>query len=215
MIEWRLCFIADSEALAQKEIIRVIEKAVNGGATLIQLRGKKWSDRDFFSLAMEAREILKPKKVPLIINDRLDIALAAEAEGVHLGQKDLPLKVARKLAGERFIIGISVNTIEEAKEAESEGANYLGAGPVFWTSSKEDLRPTLGLEGLKAICQAVKIPVLAIGGIKAASIPEIMASGASGVAVISAIAGADDPEQTARALREAVDLSIRRVFSRP
>jgi thiamine-phosphate pyrophosphorylase len=206
---WRLCFIADSEALPQKDIIQVMEKAVRGGATLVQLRGKKWSDREFFSLALEAREILRPKKIPLIINDRIDIALAAEAQGVHLGQKDLPLKVARKLAGERLIIGISVNTVKEAKEAESEGANYLGAGPVFWTGSKEDLRPTLGLEGLKAICQAVSLPVLAIGGITAASIPEIMASGAAGVAVISAIARADDPEQAARSLREAIDLSIR------
>ena len=209
MIEWRLCFIADSEALAQKDLIQVISKAVKGGVTLIQLRGKKWSDREFFSLAREAREILKPKKIPLIINDRIDIALAAEAEGVHLGQKDLPLKVARKLAGDRLIIGISVNTIEEAKEAESEGANYVGAGPVFWTGSKADLRPTLGVEGLRSICQAVRIPVIAIGGITATSVPEIMASGASGVAVISAIARADDPEQAARALREAIDLSIR------
>ncbi len=209
-IDWRLCFIADSEALVQKDIIKTIDQAIEGGATLIQLRVKKWTDREFYFLALEVKKRLFSRKIPLIINDRLDLALAVEAEGVHLGQGDLPITVARKLAGENLLIGISVNNVEEAIKAEREGANYVGAGPIFWTSSKTDLRPPIGPEGLKAICQAISIPVLAIGGITAASVPEIMAAGASGVAVISAIALASDPKEAARKIRKFIDIDLKK-----
>lgn len=205
-IDWRLCFIADSEALFQRDLIQVIEQAVEGGVTLVQLRGKKWSDREFYFLALKVKNILSSRKIPLIINDRVDLALAAGADGVHLGQKDLPLKVARELAGENLLIGISVNNVEEAIKAESQGANYLGAGPIYWTGSKPDLRQPIGPEGLKAICKAIKIPVLAIGGITSSSIPEIMATGASGVAVISAIALANNPKEAATNFRKSIDL---------
>lgn len=205
-IDWRLCFIADSEALAQKDLIRVIDQAVEGGVTLVQLRGKKWSDREFYFLALEVKNILSSRKIPLIINDRVDLALAVGADGVHLGQKDLPLTAARELAGENLLIGISVNNIEEAIKAESQGANYVGAGPIYWTASKPDLRQPMGPEGLKAICEAIKIPVLAIGGITPSCVPEIMAAGASGVAVISAIALANDPKEAAINLRKSIDL---------
>jgi thiamine-phosphate diphosphorylase len=194
-IDWRLCFIADSKAAAGRDILRLIGKAVAGGATIIQVRGKKWTSRDFLEMGVEAVQFLRPKKIPLIINDRVDIALACEADGVHLGQDDMPLPFAREIMGKKKIIGLSVSTPEEAEAAEEGGADYIGAGPLFRTSSKKDLGPLLGLEGLRKIRKKVKIPILAIGGISSTNAAEVISAGADGVAVISAIADATDPQK--------------------
>lgn len=212
MIDWSLCFLADSEALATKDFFQVIEQVVEGGATLIQLRGKKWSDREFLGKALEVKKLLAKKNIPLIINDRFDIALIAKADGVHLGQKDLPIESIRPFVDKNFIIGLSVNNVAEAWQAEKAGATYVGAGPIFWTASKANIRPPIGLEGLRSICQATKLPVLAIGGINLSSVPQIISAGAAGIAVISAIALAENPLEATRNLREAIDLARRKVF---
>lgn len=203
-IDWRLCLVADAEAAEGGNIPALIKEAVDAGVTLVQLRGKKSSLREFLGLALETSEILKKKKIPLIINDRVDIALSCRASGVHLGQNDLPLPFARKILGKGKWIGITVNTVREAVEAEAEGADYLGVGPVFFTPTKKELRPLLGLAGLKAIRDKVRIPILAIGGINAANAREVMAAGADGLAVISAILGAEDVSRATRELIKAI-----------
>ena len=203
-IDWRLCFIADSEAAAGRDILQLIAEAVEGGATFIQLRGKKWTSREFLEIGIRTCRFLGPKKIPLIINDRVDIALACKADGVHLGQDDMPLPYAREILGEKKIIGISVATPGEAEAAEKGGADYLGVGPVFATLSKKDLGPLLGLEGLRTIRRKVKIPILAIGGISAANVADAISAGADGVAVISAIADAKNPVQAAIEIIESI-----------
>ncbi|MDH5386115.1 MAG: thiamine phosphate synthase, partial [Candidatus Aminicenantes bacterium] len=135
---------------------------------------------------------------------RIDVARACEADGVHLGQEDLPLPIARKIMRKERLIGISVNTIKEAEESEAEGADYIGVGPIFYTSSKEDLRSILGFEGLKAIRNKVKIPILAIGGINAENAGDVIVSGADGIAVISAIMDAKNITEATRNLLEAI-----------
>ncbi|MFZ2054004.1 MAG: thiamine phosphate synthase [Candidatus Aminicenantales bacterium] len=203
-IDWRLCFIVDSEAAAGRDILQLVGEAVDGGATIIQLRGKKWTSRKFMEVGMKTVRFLSTKKIPLIINDRVDIALACEAHGVHLGQDDMLLPYAREILGKNRIIGISVNTKEEAAAAERGGADYIGAGPVFGTLSKENLGPFLGLEGLRTIREKVKIPILAIGGIAAANVADVISAGADGVAVISAIAAAANPKKAANEIFESI-----------
>ncbi len=203
-IDWSLCFIADSEASAGRNILWLIEEAVAGGATIVQLRGKKWTVREFLTIGVEAVELLRPKGIPLIINDRTDIALACRADGVHLGQDDLPVEAARRILGLGRLIGLSVNTPEEARKAEDVGANYIGVGPIFPTLSKPDLSPLLGVEGLRRIRAEARLPILAIGGITAARAAEVIAAGADGLAVISAIASAVSPRQASTEFIEAI-----------
>jgi len=202
--DWRLCFIADSEAARGKDILQLIAQAVEGGVTIVQLRGKKWTSREFLEVGMKAVRLLKPKKIPLIINDEVHIALACEASGVHLGQGDMPLRCARELMGKERIIGISVSSADEALAAEKGGSDYIGVGPVFATLSKKDIGSPLGLAGLREIRQKVKIPILAIGGISVANVADVIASGADGVAVISAIAAATDPKKAATEIIELI-----------
>ncbi len=203
-VNWNLCLIADVEAAGRRKMTALIDKAVGGGATLVQLRSKKLSSRHFLELALQTSEVLRRKNIPFIINDRLDIALASDADGVHLGQEDLPLHLARKLLGRHRIIGITVNMISEAIEAEAGGANYLGVGPVFFTATKERLKPVLGLERLKAIRKKVGIPILAVGGINAQNAAEVMATGVDGIAVVSAILGSKDVRGATRELLRAI-----------
>jgi thiamine-phosphate pyrophosphorylase len=203
-IDWRLCFVADSEAAAGSDILQLIGEAVAGGATIIQLRGKKWTSRKFLDVGIKAFRILSRKNIPLIINDRVDIALACEADGVHLGQDDMPLPHAREILGRNRIIGISASTVEEAEAAEKGGADYIGAGPIFRTWSKRDIGPVLGMEGLRKIREKVKIPILAIGGISAANVAEVISAGADGVALISAITAATNPQKAAEKIIESI-----------
>ena len=204
-LNWKLCLIADAEACDRKNLLFIIQEAVEAGVTLVQLRAKKLRIREFLEFAIKTSEILRLRNIPLIINDRIDIALSCEANGVHLGQKDLPLSFARKLLGKNRLIGLTVNTTEEAIKAEAERADYLGVGPLFFTSSKKNLSPILGLDGLKAIREKVKIPILAIGGINAQNAGDVIASGADGVAVISAILEANDISRATRELLNAIN----------
>ena len=203
-INWKLCLVADSEAAGRKNILSVIKEATDEGVTLVQLRGKGLGTREFLELTLKTSEFLREKSIPLIINDRIEIALSCDAAGVHLGPQDLPLFYARKILGGNKLIGITVNTVKEAGEAETGGADYLGVGPVFFTATKKELKPLLGLEGLKAVREKVKIPILAIGGINPDNAGDVIATGVEGIAVVSTILAAEDARKATRELVEAI-----------
>lgn len=203
-IDWKLCLVADVEAASGKNIISSIKEAIEGGVSLVQLRAKKLETHEFFELSLKARETTKKKSIPLIINDRVDIALSCNADGVHLGQDDLSVSSARKILGKKKLIGVSVNTQKEAEEAEHRGADYLGVGPIYFTQTKKDTRPPLGVEGLREIKKRVRIPILAIGGINAENAREIIKAGADGIAVVSAILATENIIKAARELAQAI-----------
>ncbi|EQB86953.1 hypothetical protein M918_11435 [Clostridium sp. BL8] len=180
-----------------------VEEAIKGGATVIQLREKNISTLSFHNIAKKLKEITHKYRVPLIINDRIDIALSSEADGLHIGQDDMPLEIARKIIGKDKIIGVSVRTLEQALLAENNGADYLGVGAIYPTGSKEDAT-LVGLEALKSIKENVKIPVVAIGGIKEDNCKEVIKAKADGIAVISAIFGEDDIRMASKKLQELI-----------
>ena len=197
----------------------VVEKALAGGATCIQLREKDpfVTTREFFCLAEKLRRLTGGKGVALIINDRLDIALAVGADGVHLGQDDLPFSVARRLLPPTMVLGASAGDPRQARKAAAEGAAYLGTGAVFGTSTKPDAGAAIGPGALAAVCRSVEIPVVGIGGIDAANAGEVIAAGAAGVAVISSVVGAKDITAAAReiALRVGSALALRQIGGNP
>lgn len=199
-----LYLVADVDFVPGRDLVPLIEDAVRGGVTAVQLRAKSSSHAEFLDLARRVSALLKTHRVPLFINDRVDIALACGAAGVHLGQDDLPAALARKVLAKGAIIGVSVNTPEEAMEAERQGADYVGAGPIFRTSTKDTDLPVLGPEGIRRIKDRVRIPVVAIGGITDLNARAAREAGADGIAVVSAILGAPDPERAARLLKNAM-----------
>ena len=181
------------------DIEKAVELAINGGVTVVQLREKNCTGKEFFEIGTRLKKITDSKNIPLIVNDRLDIAQAIDAAGVHIGQSDLPCKVARKILGAEKIIGVSVSTVEEAIQAENDGANYLGVGAMFATNTKTDAE-IVTIDTLKKIRQAVKIPIVAIGGINLETISKIKSANIDGVAVVSAILATENPEISARTL---------------
>ena len=201
----RLYLCTDRVLALRRPIIEAVEAAVAGGVTMVQLREKTASTRDFYRLALEIHALTRRCHLPLVINDRLDIALAIGAEGIHLGQSDLPLPVARRLAGNAMFIGLSASTQEEALRAQAEGADYLGVGAVYPTGTKADAGGAIGLEELARIRAAVHIPVAAIGGVNEGNAPQVMETGVAGIAVISGILSRPDIEAAARNLRRIVD----------
>lgn len=184
--------------------VELVRLALRGGADTIQYREKRLSTREQIATARALVRLCREAGVRLIVNDRVDVALAADAGGVHLGEEDFPIALARDLLGPDRVIGASAATAARAVEAMWAGADYIGAGPVFATDRKGDAGAPVGLEGLEAIVRAVEIPVVAIGGITRARVPEILATGARGIAVIQAVALDPDPEAAARALRAAL-----------
>lgn len=202
-VDYSIYLVTDRGILGDKNLLEAAAEAIEGGVTLIQLREKDVCSRDFYRLALQVKDLCHSKGIPLLINDRLDIALAVDADGLHIGQEDLPVQVARKLLGPEKILGLSVSTIEEAVQGEKEGADYLGAGAVFHTGSKDVSIPPIGPTGLKQIKEAVSIPVVGIGGIGLSNIGEVKGTGVDGVSVISAIFGAPDIQDAARRLARA------------
>jgi len=184
--------------------IDVARAAIKGGATVVQLRDKHASTGELFVYASELREITREAGVMLIINDRIDIALAVEADGVHLGQEDIALEVAKRVLGHNYIIGISATNLEEAIEASRGGADYIGLGPIFPTPSKDDAAPPMGLDGLEAVKAVVDVPIVAIGGLTRDNIEDTVKAGSDGIAVISAITSADDMEKAAQELSDMI-----------
>lgn len=200
---YRLYLVTDRDCLGIRDLGQSIEEAIRGGVTLIQLREKHASSREFFEIALRVKEITTRYQIPLIINDRLDIALAIDADGLHIGQDDLPLPLARKLFGDGKIIGVSAHSLEEALLAEQHGADYLGVGAVYPTATKADAN-AVTLDQLTEIKNSVNIPVVAIGGIHEKNAREVMTTGIDGIAVVSAILGKDDVQKAARALYDAI-----------
>jgi thiamine-phosphate pyrophosphorylase len=190
----RLYAIIDKKLIGGRSELEVASKLIKGGATAIQLRDKYSSTRWLIKVGLELRKLTKKKKVTFIINDRLDIALAINADGVHLGQEDIPLKFARKLAAKK-IIGISTHSLVEAKKAEKEGADYLALGPIFRTSSKLTGLP-IGTKMIRRIKESVRIPLVAIGGINITNIESVMAKGPEGVALASGLLKSRDIKKT-------------------
>lgn len=193
--------VTDRSWLKEETLYQQVEKALKGGATFIQLREKKLDQESFLNEAKELKELCRAYKVPFVINDNVEIALAIDADGVHVGQSDMEALDVRKRLGEDKIIGVSAQTVEQALLAEEHGADYLGVGAVFPTGSKDDA-DDVSRDTLKAICDAVSIPVIAIGGISEENVAELSGSGICGIAVISAIFARLDIESAARELRE-------------
>ena len=200
--DYSLYLVTDRSLLKGWSLLDEVRKAVKGGVSMVQLREKEASSREFYELAQALQAELRELGVPLLINDRLDIALAVDADGLHLGQDDLPLPVARSLLGKEKIIGLSINKREEARAGEKMGADYLGVSPVFSTPTKADAPPATGLEFLASLRQEIKIPLVAIGGINKENLKMIKETGADGAAVISALMGTSDIEGEARKLRQ-------------
>lgn len=198
-----LCVITDEEVSGLRHR-DVAAQAVQGGATMIQLRDKRGDLRYLVEEAVAIRHLCRRHGGLFIVNDRLDLALAVEADGVHLGQEDLPPRLARPHLAPGMLLGISAHSLEEAREAEAAGADYIGFGPVFPTGTKAGTRPTVGLDGIRTVKAAVHVPVLAIGGITLERVPEVIGAGADGAAVISAIVGSRDITGACRAFLRAI-----------
>mgnify|MGYP002084875355 CR=1 FL=1 len=177
-----------------------VEEAIKGGATVIQLREKEVSGREFYQTAMAVRKVTSYYNVPLIINDRVDIAMAVSAQGVHLGQKDIPVQAARELLGADKIIGVSAANPQEAERAQEAGADYLGVGAVFSTATKTDTRPVTR-EVLQEIRRRTKLPIVAIGGINESNAMRLRETGIDGIAVVSAVIAREDVAAAAREMR--------------
>lgn len=206
-IDYGLYLVTDKALSRGRSLKDVVVEAVFGGVTSVQVRAKDDSTRDFIEQARSIQPFLAEKKVPLIINDRIDVAQAVGADGVHLGQSDMPIEMARAIVGHGTVIGISAECLEHAIDAEKAGADYIGASAVFATPTKTDIAPPLGLEGLQQICEAVTIPVVAIGGINVFNSADVIAAGADGIAVVSAIVSADDCRKAAQTLSAIIQSS--------
>lgn len=201
-VDYSLYLVTDRNFLKGRKLKDAVEDAIKGGVTLVQVREKDISTKEFYKTALEVKEVTDEYKIPLIINDRIDIAQAVNADGVHLGQDDMPLSIARKILGDDKIIGISVGNVQEAKEAEKGGADYVGIGAVFFTGSKKDIDTPIGIEGLQKIVHSISIPSVAIGGVNKINTPEIMKTGTDGIAVISAILNNEDIKTAAEDLKK-------------
>ena len=203
-VDYSLCLVTDRALSLGRSNLEIIEAAVSGGVTLVQLREKEASTQEFFHEGLRIKDYLEAAHIPLIINDRIDIALALDADGVHLGQGDMPVDVARKILGPHKIIGASAFTTEEARAAESKGADYLGLSPIFVTTTKPELVAEIGIQGISSLKQAVDIPIVGIGSMNQANAYEAVKMGLDGIAVVSALCSQEDPKAAARALKNEV-----------
>lgn len=197
--DYSIYLVTDDGCLQGRALIDCVREALEGGVTLVQYRAKTASSAEMYAEALQLKALCDSFNVPLIINDRLDIAMAVGAAGVHLGQDDLPCAAARRILGEDYIIGVSAHNPAEAKAALQSGADYLGCGAVFGTATKADVKK-LGTDGLAAICKAKGLPVVGIGGVTAANYREVRAAGADGAAIVSGILAQPDIRTTVRAI---------------
>ncbi len=200
-IDYTLYLITDRKLMSSPTIEESVEQAVRGGCTLVQLREKESSSRDFYKTAMKLRELTARLNVPLIVNDRVDIALAVGADGVHVGQDDLPTAVVRQIIGPDKIIGVSASSLSEALKATEAGADYLGIGAMFTTDTKADAHLT-AIKELQRIREAVSLPIVVIGGISKETVPFFRGSGIEGLAVVSAIVAQEDVAGAAQELKK-------------
>ena len=198
-IDYSLYLCTDRRLMTSATIEESVEAALKGGTTVIQLREKDCSSKEFYELGLRVKKITAAYHVPLIINDRVDIALAVHADGVHVGQGDLPCKVVREIVGPDMLVGVSAATLSEAIQAEKDGADYLGVGAMYATNTKTDTRP-VSMEELLKIRAAVNIPIVVIGGINRNTLGNFKGTGVDGLAVVSAIVAQPDPEAAAKEL---------------
>ena len=204
-VNYSLYLVTDSALAMGRALPDFVRAAVDGGVTCVQVREKDVPSRAYIERLLLVRPLLRECSIPLFVNDRVDVALAVEADGVHLGQTDMPLVMARSIAADRLIVGVSCETVQDAIDAERGGADYVSVSPVFNTPTKTDTAPALGLEGVRAIRSAVRLPVVAIGGINGTNAADIIRAGADGICVVSAIVSAPDPRAAAARLREIVE----------
>lgn len=204
MIDYSLYLVTDRGLSRGRLTSEIAGAAISGGVTCVQLREKHCATRKFIAEARALKNVLDTCSIPLIINDRIDVAIAVEARGVHLGQSDMDISDARRIVGSSMVIGISAESFEEAVKAEENGADYIGISPVFTTNTKVDLGTPLGLSGVRRIRESVAIPLVGIGGINVDNAAEVVDAGADGVAVVSAIVSAPCPETAARQLKKQV-----------
>ena len=198
----KLYLVTDRPLSLGRDIDWIVEEAVKGGATMVQLREKDCSTREFIELAAKLKETLKPLGVPLLINDRVDVALAVDADGVHIGQSDMPYETARKLLGPDKIIGLSVENMDDIRVANGLDVDYVAISPVYSTHTKTDTAAPFGLDGLREAVKLSVHPTVAIGGMNMKTAKDVMACGTDGIAVVSAIVSADSPCEAARNLLE-------------
>lgn len=203
-LDWSLYVITDSGVIGHRGLFETVEAALRGGATVIQYREKKKSTRLMVQEAAALAALCRHYHAGFIVNDRIDVALAVDADGVHLGQDDMPLDVARRLLGPDRIIGVTVHNKKEIEEAQQGGADYISLAPVFATPTKPDHQSPMGVDGLKRLMQWVRGPAVAIGGIHAGNVQDVMAAGVDGVCVVSAVLGQDDPQHAARTLKNLI-----------
>ena len=197
-IDLSLYLVTDNSEDVDK-FLNTIEEAIKGGVTVVQIREKTADTLDFYNLALKVKEITSKYDVPLIVNDRVDIALAIDADGVHVGQSDMPCDVTRKLIGQNKILGVSAATVKEAEKAESDGADYIGTGAVFPTATKDDAE-SVTKDELTEIVKSIDIPVVAIGGINLDNACELNGTGIAGLSVVSAIMSSDNPKKSSQEL---------------
>jgi len=200
-----LYLVTDAGLSRGRSHLQIVEAAVRGGVTIVQYREKDSPTRRMIEEAAALLALCRAAGVPFIVNDRVDVALAVNADGVHVGQDDMPASLARRLIGRKKILGVSAGSVAEARKAVDDGADYIGASPVFSTPTKPDAPTPLEVDGLRAMSGAVAVPVIAIGGINRGNAGDMMRAGAVGIAVVSAIVGAEDVEAAARSLREVVE----------
>ncbi len=203
-----LYLVTDRSLSRGRTLEEIVRAAIAGGVTTIQLREKEASTADFHALGLIVRDLTRAAGVTFIVNDRLDIALACSADGVHVGQDDMPAAVARRLIGPDRILGVTAADAEQARLAVEAGADYIGCNAVWATPTKTDTGAPLGTAGLRDLVADSEAPVVAIGGIKAANAPDVLATGVAGIAVVSAICSAENPEAAARELRRVVDTNL-------
>jgi len=197
----QLYVITDSRAAEGRDLVRMVKAAIDGGAEVVQLRDKNLPAKELIKVGLELQDLCRRKDVIFIINDRPDVALAVNSDGVHLGQDDLPIAVARRIMAPEKIIGVSTHTIKQALEAEEQGADYIGVGPVFATPTKSEYKP-VGLELVSQVKEKLSIPFVAIGGIDEKNIDEVIAAGAECAAVVRAVMAARDPAEAAKKLKK-------------
>ena len=195
--DFRLYLIADTASASKTAFASIVTNAIAGGVTCVQLRAKHLATKETIVIGQRLRQITRQYNIPFIVNDRPDVALAIDADGVHLGQNDMPIQFAQKILGKRKIIGVSAKTVAEAKKAQDSGATYLGIGPLFATTSKHDAGAPIGIAALAKIKHAVEIPIVGIGGITLTNAPDIVKARPDGIAVLSSLMQAKDPKKAA------------------
>lgn len=196
-----LYLVTDRELSKGRSLENIVQAAVKGGVTMVQLREKDCSSCEFYTIALGLKKLLAYYRVPLIINDRLDIAQAVDAEGLHIGQTDIPWQIARKILGKEKIIGLSVENMQETVDANDADVDYIGVSPVFPSMTKTDTQSPFLLDGVRKVVSITKHPTVAIGGINIHNAKAVMEAGVSGIAVVSAIVSAGNPEHAAKNLR--------------